>query len=97
MAKAKKEPSFEEAMERLEQTVEQMEGRDLPLEQIIKKYEEGIRLVEVCEKKLSAAEKKIELLTRTQSGKVKVSEFKEAQPSTDSQDEDDSDEEVSLF
>jgi exodeoxyribonuclease VII small subunit len=73
--KTAKEPSFEHAMERLEKTVEQMEARNLPLEQIIEKYEEGIKLVELCEKKLSAAEKKIEFLTRTKSGKVEVTDF----------------------
>ncbi|MFZ5807467.1 MAG: exodeoxyribonuclease VII small subunit [Verrucomicrobiota bacterium] len=81
MSKAAKEISFEEAMGKLEKTVEQMESRELELEQIIAKYEEGMKLVEFCEKKLTAAERKIELLTKTKSGDVKVSPMEEDFPS----------------
>lgn len=76
MAKTTKEPSFEEAMKRLEETVEQMESRDLPLDEVIGKYEEGMKLVSFCEKRLEAAEKKIELLMKSKTGDVEVSDLK---------------------
>ena len=57
------ETSFEDSMARLEEIVEQMESADLPLEQIIERYEESMRLIAACNSKLEAAEKRIEHLT----------------------------------
>lgn len=74
MSKASKSgASFEEAMQRLESVVEEMESPELPLEKIIERYEEGMKLIGVCQEKLQAAEKKIELLTRSQSGEIETS------------------------
>jgi exodeoxyribonuclease VII small subunit len=73
--KADKGPNFEESIERLEEIIEQMESGDLPLEKVIAHYEEGMKLLETCGKKLEDAEKKIKLLTRDKSGKVKSRPF----------------------
>jgi exodeoxyribonuclease VII small subunit len=62
--------SFEQAIARLEQIVAEMESADLPLEQVLGKYEEGTRLVRLCGQKLNEAEKKIELLTKKADGSV---------------------------
>ena len=62
--------SFEVAMERLEKIVEEMESSKLPLEELIVRYEEGIRLVGVCNQRLAAAENRIETLNRIGSGKT---------------------------
>jgi exodeoxyribonuclease VII small subunit len=70
MSKVGKTASFEEAMQRLEAVVEEMESPELPLEKIIERYEEGMKLIGTCQEKLKAAEKKIELLTRSQSGEI---------------------------
>ncbi|HWY92551.1 MAG TPA: exodeoxyribonuclease VII small subunit [Chthoniobacterales bacterium] len=64
------DPSFEEAMERLEKIVEEMESSKLPLEELIVRYEEGIRLVGVCNRRLAAAENRIETLNRSGNGKI---------------------------
>lgn len=61
--------TFESAMERLESVVEAMQSPELPLDQIIERYEEGMALMAFCSEKLAAAEQKIELLTRQKSGK----------------------------
>jgi exodeoxyribonuclease VII small subunit len=61
--------SFEEAMERLEKIVDEMESSKLPLEELIVRYEEGIRLVGVCNRQLAAAENRIETLNRAGNGK----------------------------
>jgi exodeoxyribonuclease VII small subunit len=62
--------SFEAAMERLEKIVEEMESSKLPLEELIVRYEEGIRLVAVCNQRLAAAENRIETLNRTGNGRT---------------------------
>lgn len=67
--------NFETAIERLEGIVEAMESEKLPLEELLIRYEEGIKLVKVCQEKLEAAEKRIEIITRNAAGKAEVEEF----------------------
>lgn len=62
------EMDFEKAITRLDEVVEEMQSPDLPLEDLIGRYEEGMRLLALCGDKLAAAEQKIELLTRQKSG-----------------------------
>lgn len=69
------QPSFEQAIKRLETLVEQMESGKLPLEELLNRYEEGVRLVKACTEKLSAAEKRIEIITRDNGGKPVIAEF----------------------
>ncbi len=61
------ELSFEVAMERLDKIVEQMESSKLPLEDLLRRYEEGIRLVAICNEQLASAENRIEMLNRNAS------------------------------
>ncbi len=70
--KENKSLKFEEAIEQLETTVEQMENDQLPLDQLILRYEEGMKLVQFCQEKLSEAEQKIEILTQTQKSESKL-------------------------
>ncbi|MFW6284747.1 MAG: exodeoxyribonuclease VII small subunit [Bacillota bacterium] len=51
------EKSFEELMESLEEVVQSLENGDLPLEDAVKKYEEGMKLSKACHSKLEHAEK----------------------------------------
>lgn len=67
-----KEPPFEEALEKLEAVVEAMEADDLPLETLMAKYEEGAKLVKVCQEKLAEAELKIQQLEKTTAGELKL-------------------------
>ena len=53
---------FEEGLKKLETIVEQMEGDEMPLEDLLEHYEEGIRLAKGCQEKLKAAELKIKKL-----------------------------------
>ncbi len=69
------EIKFEKALERLEKIVEDLEAGNIPLEDALKKYEEGVRLSALCQKKLSQAEKKIEVLTRSLDGSLKKEPF----------------------
>jgi exodeoxyribonuclease VII small subunit len=54
-----KTPPFEEALKNLEGVVEAMEADDLPLETLLAKYEEGAKLVKICQEKLAEAEMKL--------------------------------------
>ncbi|MFQ5680515.1 MAG: exodeoxyribonuclease VII small subunit [Candidatus Omnitrophota bacterium] len=58
---------FEQALERLERIVKDLEGGNLPLEDAVKKYEQGVRLSLVCFKALDSAKRKIELLIKKDS------------------------------
>ena len=81
-APAKKPESplhFEGAMDRLEEIVEQMESGKLPLEDLIVRYEEGMKLVKICQERLANAEQKIEIITRNSAGKAVVQEFEPTQ------------------
>jgi exodeoxyribonuclease VII small subunit len=59
---------FEAALKRLEAIVTAMEADDLPLETLLARYEEGARLVEVCQARLAAAEVRLQQLERTATG-----------------------------
>jgi exodeoxyribonuclease VII small subunit len=63
---------FEEALKKLENIVEAMESEDLPLEELLTKYEEGTQLSKICQTKLAEAELKIQQLEKTSSGELKV-------------------------
>ena len=65
-------PPFEEALQKLETVVEAMEGDDLPLETLLAKYEEGAKLVKICQEKLAEAELKIQQLEKTAAGELKL-------------------------
>src|ERR1043166_970018 len=67
--------TFEQAIQRLQEMVAGMEGADLPLEDVLKKYEEGTRLVRFCNQKLEEAEKKIEVLAKKTDGTVVLEPF----------------------
>jgi exodeoxyribonuclease VII small subunit len=69
------ELNFEGAMDRLEKIVEQMESGKLPLEDLIVRYEEGMKLVKTCQERLTSAEQKIEIITRNSAGKAVVQQF----------------------
>ena len=68
-------PSLEEAVGRLESLVEEMESSQLPLETLILRYEEGVRLLQVCQEKLAAAEQKIQIITKQAKGQIALEDF----------------------
>jgi exodeoxyribonuclease VII small subunit len=69
------EKKFEDAMERLEQIVEGLEGGDLSLEESLKIFEEGMNLVNFCSKKLEEAEQKVTILIKESEGKYSQQPF----------------------
>ncbi|MFA6563287.1 MAG: exodeoxyribonuclease VII small subunit [Verrucomicrobiia bacterium] len=74
---------FEQALERLEKIVADMESAELPLDNVVSKFEEGTRLVRFCAQKLEEAEKKIEILAKKKDGTVTTEAF-EPEPGAES-------------
>ena len=76
--KSETQPNFEAAMDRLEEIVEQMESGKMMLEELIGRYEEGMKLVKICQERLASAEQRIEIITRNHAGKAVVKNFEPA-------------------
>jgi exodeoxyribonuclease VII small subunit len=64
----KKSEQFEEALKRLQGIVEKMERGDLPLEEAVETFTEGVRLVTYCQQKLEEAENRVQTLLKDQQG-----------------------------
>ena len=77
---AEKKMPFEQALERLERIVTEIEEGKISLEESIEKYAEGTKLIGTCRGILDEAEKKIQLLARGEGGQLAVEgELEEAQ------------------
>ena len=72
---AKKEVSFEEALERLEEIVDLLESGENPLEESLNLFEEGVSLVKLCNKKLESVENSIKILVNND-GEFEERDFK---------------------
>jgi exodeoxyribonuclease VII small subunit len=66
---------FEDALARLEQIVDTLEAGNLPLEESLKAFEEGVGHAPRCSKYLEEAEKRIELLTKDEGGLLRSEPF----------------------
>lgn len=64
MNEPKEAMKFEEAMKRLEEIVEQLESGEVPLEDAIKLFQEGMNLAGFCREKLEWAEQQVEVLVK---------------------------------
>jgi len=73
--KGSKEIRFEEALTGLERIVAQLEGGDLPLDDALKLFEEGVRLSRFCGAKLDEAERRIEILMKGADGEWQAVPF----------------------
>ncbi len=71
------EKKFETALERLEEIVKELESGDLPLEQSLKLFEEGIKLSRICNKRLEDAERRVEILLKDKGGNIVAQPFEE--------------------
>lgn len=68
-------PSFETALTQLETIVEAMEQGEVPLAELMKKFEEGTKLLQLCEARLKDAELKIEQLKKARAGAPEFEAF----------------------
>jgi exodeoxyribonuclease VII small subunit len=67
--------TFENALSQLESIVSRLEDGDLPLEESLKLFEEGIKLSRFCNQKLNEAQEKVEVLLRGNDGKLEPHPF----------------------
>ena len=67
--------TFEESLKKLETIVAQLERGDLPLEDSLKMFEEGMRLSAECKQELDAAEGKVQILLKQRDGSMKSEPF----------------------
>ena len=71
------EIQFEEALTRLEAVVNRLESGELPLEESLRLFEEGVHLTKVCTHRLEEAERRITILLKNERGEIAEAPFKE--------------------
>lgn len=79
--KGQDDRSFEECLEALEKVVERIEGGELNLEESLASFEEGVRLVQSCDRKLGDVERRIEVLAKDSEGRARLRELVEEETS----------------
>ncbi len=68
-------PTFENAIELLQQAVKRLESGELNLEQALQQFEEGVKLTRVCQTHLSAAEQRVEILMKSHGENAELGPF----------------------
>ena len=79
MVRKKAAPSFEEGMKRLEEIVEKLEGGDLPLEQSVKLFEEGMELSRSWAEQLKTVQQDVKKIVENGQGDFSLALFPEEQ------------------
>ena len=72
---------FEDSLNKLEKIVSKLEEGEIPLEESLKLFEEGIRLSRLCSQKLDEVERKVEILLRGKDGSLGPVPFDPSVPS----------------
>jgi exodeoxyribonuclease VII small subunit len=72
---AKKSNEFEKSFQQLESIVKRLEAEELPLDEALQLFEEGIRLSRFCNQKLEEVEQKIEMILADAKGQPRVEPF----------------------
>ena len=79
--------NFENSLASLEAIVRELERGDLPLEDSLKLFENGVRLARECQDRLNQAERRIEILMRDNDGRPVATDFEKGEQSVESLDE----------
>jgi exodeoxyribonuclease VII small subunit len=74
---ARKSNEFEKSFQQLEAIVKRLEAEELPLDEALQLFEDGIRLSRFCNQKLEEVEKKIELILADAKGQPRIEPFEE--------------------
>ena len=71
--------SFEDSMKKLEEVVSRLEGEEVSLEESLKLFEEGVKLMRFCHQRLNEVEEKVKILVADESlpGGERLEEFAE--------------------
>lgn len=72
---AKEFKDFETALKRLEEIVGKLEQGEIPLERALELFEEGVKISRYCGGKLEEAERKVEILVKSQRNKMEAQSF----------------------
>ncbi|MEJ2071566.1 MAG: exodeoxyribonuclease VII small subunit [Syntrophobacterales bacterium] len=75
--KDQSEKNFEDALKRLEDVLESLEHGNLNLEESVRAFEEGVKLVRFCHDKLDEVERRVELLLKDEAGRFLTKPFPE--------------------
>lgn len=75
MADSEAEPNFEEALKKLETAVENLEEGDLPLEQALRLFEEGLKASNQCRTRLDQARQRVQVLVAESGGDFKLTDL----------------------
>ena len=78
---------FEKAFHQLEEIVKRLESEEMPLDESLQLFEEGIRLSRFCNQRLEEVEKKIELILADAKGQPRTEPFEIADRPAESEDE----------
>ena len=70
--------SFEASLKELEEIVRQLEEGDLPLEESLRLFEDGVRLSRTCRESLTSAERRIEVLMKESDGTLSLEAIEDA-------------------
>jgi exodeoxyribonuclease VII small subunit len=84
---ARKSNEFEKSFQQLEAIVKRLEAEELPLDEALQLFEEGIRLSRFCNQKLEEVEKKIELILADAKGQPRIEPFEPEDESGDETEE----------
>jgi len=79
----KKEKAFEEALKELEEIVNRLEQGDLPLEEALQLFEQGVKLSRLCHTRLDEAQKRVEILLKDEAGKMTARPFEQGEGEED--------------
>jgi exodeoxyribonuclease VII small subunit len=71
--------SFEESLKKLESIIGKLEQGDLPLDESVRLFEEGVKLSDACKADLETAEGKVQMLLKQKDGSMKPGPFPESE------------------
>lgn len=74
---ARRTNDFEKSFQQLEKIVQRLEGEEMPLDESLQLFEEGIRLSRFCHQRLEEVEKKIELILADAKGQPVTEPFED--------------------
>ncbi len=69
--------TFEQSLNDLEKIVKRLEDGDLPLEESLKLFEEGVKLSRECRERITTAERRIQVLMKDSNGKMTLEAMEE--------------------
>jgi exodeoxyribonuclease VII small subunit len=70
-----KKQSFDQALQRLEEIVEQLESGQLGLEESLARFEEGVKISMFCQEELNKTDGKVSLLMKKLNGEMELLDF----------------------